>query len=91
MKRLRTKLGTYQGQPYIETLRGVGYRWNSIKKTHVILLKIYMILYFLAFIEILLYLLQKNMVYLYCEFIILLGLGISGYILKYDNQKNSSI
>lgn len=27
MKRLRTKLGTYQGQPYIETLRGVGYRW----------------------------------------------------------------
>lgn len=27
MKRLRTKLSTYQGQPYIETLRGVGYRW----------------------------------------------------------------
>ena len=60
---------------------------DSIKKTHAILLNIYMILYFLAFIEILLYLLQKNMVYLYCEFIILLGLGISGYILKYDNQK----
>lgn len=28
MKRLRQKLGTYQGQPYILTLRGVGYRWN---------------------------------------------------------------
>ena len=27
MKRLRNKLGTYQNQPYIETLRGVGYRW----------------------------------------------------------------
>lgn len=27
MKRLRSKLGDYQGQPYIETLRGVGYRW----------------------------------------------------------------
>ena len=27
MKRLRKKLGLYQGQPYIETLRGVGYRW----------------------------------------------------------------
>lgn len=27
MKRLRNKLGTYQNQLYIETLRGVGYRW----------------------------------------------------------------
>lgn len=27
MKRLRKKLGLYHGQPYIETLRGVGYRW----------------------------------------------------------------
>ncbi len=27
MKRLRKKLGLYQGQSYIETLRGVGYRW----------------------------------------------------------------
>lgn len=28
MKRLRQKLGTYQGEVYIETLRGVGYRWK---------------------------------------------------------------
>lgn len=28
IKRLRKKLGTYQGEPYIQTLRGVGYRWN---------------------------------------------------------------
>lgn len=28
IKRLRRKLGTYQGKPYIQTLRGVGYRWN---------------------------------------------------------------
>lgn len=28
MKRLRNKLGSYQGQSYIETLRGVGYRWK---------------------------------------------------------------
>ena len=28
MKRLRKKLGTYQGEHYIETLRGVGYRWK---------------------------------------------------------------
>lgn len=27
MKRLRLKLGTYHNQSYIETLRGVGYRW----------------------------------------------------------------
>lgn len=27
MKRLRHKLGVYQTKPYIETLRGVGYRW----------------------------------------------------------------
>lgn len=27
MKRLRQKLGNYQNKPYIETLRGVGYRW----------------------------------------------------------------
>lgn len=27
VKRLRNLLGLYQGQPYIETLRGVGYRW----------------------------------------------------------------
>lgn len=27
MKRLRQKLGSYHGQSYIETLRGVGYRW----------------------------------------------------------------
>lgn len=28
MKRLRKMLGTYQQQSYIETLRGVGYRWR---------------------------------------------------------------
>lgn len=28
IKRLRRKLGTYQGKSYIQTLRGVGYRWN---------------------------------------------------------------
>lgn len=27
MKRLREKLGTYQGRSYIETVRGIGYRW----------------------------------------------------------------
>lgn len=27
MKRLRNLLGTYHNKPYIETLRGVGYRW----------------------------------------------------------------
>lgn len=30
MKRLREKLGTYQGMDYIETVRGIGYRWRSI-------------------------------------------------------------
>ena len=28
MKRLRKVLGTYDNQTYIETLRGVGYRWK---------------------------------------------------------------
>lgn len=28
MKRLRKALGTYENQTYIETLRGVGYRWK---------------------------------------------------------------
>ena len=28
MKRLRKVLGTYNQQTYIETLRGVGYRWK---------------------------------------------------------------
>ena len=28
IKRLRQKLGTYQGESYIDTLRGVGYRWK---------------------------------------------------------------
>lgn len=28
VKRLRQKLGYYEDKPYIETLRGVGYRWN---------------------------------------------------------------
>lgn len=27
ISRLREKLGEYEGQPYIETVRGVGYRW----------------------------------------------------------------
>ena len=30
MKRLREKLGTYKGMDYIETVRGIGYRWRSI-------------------------------------------------------------
>ena len=29
MKRIRQTLGTYHGQSYIETLRGVGYRWGQ--------------------------------------------------------------
>lgn len=29
MKRLRQKLGLYHNEPYIETLRGVGYRWTQ--------------------------------------------------------------
>lgn len=29
MKRLREKLGTYQGKSYIETVRGIGYRWRQ--------------------------------------------------------------
>lgn len=32
MSRLREKLGNYEGKPYIETIRGVGYQWNiSVK------------------------------------------------------------
>lgn len=32
MSRLRDKLGNYEGKTYIETIRGVGYRWNiSVK------------------------------------------------------------
>ncbi|MCI9176514.1 MAG: response regulator transcription factor [Lachnospiraceae bacterium] len=27
ISRLRDKLGTFQGDPYIETVRGIGYRW----------------------------------------------------------------
>ena len=30
VKRLREKLGTYQGHEYIETVRGIGYRWINI-------------------------------------------------------------
>ncbi|WP_082190027.1 response regulator transcription factor [Candidatus Stoquefichus sp. SB1] len=30
MKRLREKLGTYQGRDYIETVRGIGYRWKNV-------------------------------------------------------------
>lgn len=30
MKRLREKLGQYQPQEYIETVRGIGYRWKNI-------------------------------------------------------------
>lgn len=30
VKRLREKLGTYLGQEYIETVRGIGYRWKNI-------------------------------------------------------------
>ena len=30
MKRLREKLGQYQKQEYIETVRGIGYRWKNI-------------------------------------------------------------
>jgi Response regulators consisting of a CheY-like receiver domain and a winged-helix DNA-binding domain len=29
IKRMREKLGTYQGKDYIETVRGVGYRWKQ--------------------------------------------------------------
>lgn len=29
MKRIREKLGTYQGKTYIETVRGIGYRWRQ--------------------------------------------------------------
>ena len=29
MKRIREKLGTYQGHTYIETVRGIGYRWHQ--------------------------------------------------------------
>ena len=28
MSRLRKKLGQYDGRPYIETIKGIGYRWN---------------------------------------------------------------
>ena len=28
MSRLRKKLGQYDGKPYIETIKGIGYRWN---------------------------------------------------------------
>ena len=28
MSRLREKLGTYEGNNYVETVRGIGYRWN---------------------------------------------------------------
>ena len=28
MSRLRKKLGLYNGRPYIETIKGIGYRWN---------------------------------------------------------------
>ncbi len=28
MSRLRKKLGQYGGKPYIETIKGIGYRWN---------------------------------------------------------------
>ena len=27
ISRLRDKLGTFQGDDYIETVRGIGYRW----------------------------------------------------------------
>ena len=27
ISRLREKLGIFDGKPYIETLRGIGYRW----------------------------------------------------------------
>lgn len=30
VKRLREKLGTYHGREYIETVRGIGYRWKNI-------------------------------------------------------------
>ena len=29
IKRVREKIGVYQGQAYIETIRGIGYRWIS--------------------------------------------------------------
>ena len=29
VSRLRKKLGLYQGAPYIETVKGIGYRWNG--------------------------------------------------------------
>lgn len=29
MKRIREKLGTYHGKTYIETVRGIGYRWRQ--------------------------------------------------------------
>lgn len=28
VSRLRKALGTYRGQPYIDTVTGVGYRWH---------------------------------------------------------------
>ena len=28
VSRLREKLGTFEGKTYLETVRGVGYRWN---------------------------------------------------------------
>ena len=28
MSRLRKKLGLYQNRPYIDTVKGIGYRWN---------------------------------------------------------------
>ncbi len=33
MKRLRKKLGVYNGKTYIETIRGIGYRWNFYEKS----------------------------------------------------------
>ncbi|MDO4556692.1 MAG: helix-turn-helix domain-containing protein [Lachnospiraceae bacterium] len=28
ISRLRKKLGLYQNEPYIDTVKGIGYRWN---------------------------------------------------------------
>ena len=28
VSRLRKKLGTFEGIPYIKTVKGIGYRWN---------------------------------------------------------------
>ncbi len=29
ISRLRKRIGKYQGEEYIETIRGIGYRWNQ--------------------------------------------------------------